>query len=290
MIRKNIFVAVILFITYEFFLRVTDITWDTSQNDKSANIISVQNLLYNYSKKELSEDTVVIGTSVSRKLILDSMGKHFISVAFNAWNTYDGLELLRRGGKKPACLLVETNYAKNQILPPEISGNLDPLAYYSGKIFRSLQLRNQPAGLLIGWGKKLMKVRIEKLKEEKRANVSLYQFNLRMNKEKMNESIPDSVLTRRFMVLRSLIEGFQKENIQVVFFEVPVNEELQHTTSMEQVREYFYTYFPKNEFRYIPSPPENNYTYSDGVHLSQQSALRYSIYLKNELYNLRSDK
>jgi hypothetical protein len=286
MIRKSIFIAAFLFISYELFLRKADITWDTSQNDKSANIISTQNFLYNYSAQEMSEDTVIIGTSVSRKLITDSMGKHFISLAFNASNAYDGLELLKLSGKKPACLLVETNYAKNQILPPEIENNLKPLSYYSGKFFKSLQLRNQPTGLLVGWGKNMMRTRIEKLKNEKMANVSLYQFNLQMNMEKMNESIPDSVLTIRFIVLRSLIEGFQKNNIKVIFFEVPVNEELQNTTSMVEVRKYFYSYFPKSEFQHIPLPAENNYSYSDGVHLSLQSALSYSIYLKNKLHNL----
>jgi hypothetical protein len=282
-------IAAFFFITYESLLRITHISWDTSQNDKSANIISTQNFLYDYSEQEISMDTVIVGTSVSRKLITDSMGKHFINLAFNAWNTYDGLELLKLSRKRPACLMVETNYAKNQILPPEIESNLEPLSYYSGKIFKSLQLRNQPTGLLIGWGKNLMKDRIEKMKDEKRANVALYKLNLQINKEKMNESIPDSILTKRFKVLKSLIEGFQKDHIKVVFFEVPVNDELQNTASMVEVRNCYYTYFPKNEFCYLPMPVENNYTFSDGVHLSPQSALKYSIYLKNELHNLEPD-
>src|SRR5664279_3530391 len=126
MVWKSLFIAIILLVVYEFILRVSDIQWDTSQNDKSTNIISTQNFLYNFSEQELSEDTVIVGTSVSRKLITDSLGKHFISLAFNAWNTYDGLELLRLSGKKPACLLIETNYAKNQILPVEIESNLQP--------------------------------------------------------------------------------------------------------------------------------------------------------------------
>jgi hypothetical protein len=290
MVRKSILIAVILFCTYEIFLRFTNIHWDTSQNDKSANIISVQNFLYDYSNREIMGDTVIIGTSVSRKLVTDSLGAHYINLAFNAWNTYDGLELVKRSGKKPACLLVETNYAKNQILEPEISDNLSPISYYSGKIFKSLQLKNQPVGLLIGWGKKLMKARIDQLKEEKRQNATLYQLNLAMNRQKMNEPIPDSVLTKRFVVLKSLIGGFDADHTGIVFFEVPINEELQNTASMAEVREHFYAYFPKSEFRYIGSPAGSGYVYSDGVHLEQKSALEYTLYLKNKINELGPGK
>jgi hypothetical protein len=284
MIRKSMVIAAILLLIYELFLRMADIPWDTSQNDKSANIISAQDFLFNYSDQEISKDTVIVGTSVSRKLIMDSLGSHYISLAFNAWNTYDGLELIKLSRKKPACLLIETNYAKNQILPAEIESNLKPISYYSGKWFRSLQLRYQPTGLLIGWGKNLMKSRIEKLKEEKRTNKALYQLNLQTNMEKMNEKIPDSVLNKRFAVIKSLLTTFKNDNIQIIFFEVPVNEELQHTTSMNEVRQYFNIYFPKTEFRYVPLPADNDYFFSDGVHLAPQSALKYTHYLRNELH------
>jgi len=272
-----------LFIAYELFLRVTTIQWDTSQNDKSANIISIQDYIYSYSRKQLREDTVIVGTSVSRKLITEALGKGYINLAFNAWSNFDGLELVKINGKKPSCLLIETNYAKNQILQPEISKSLDPISYYPGEIFRSLQLRNQPAGLLVGWGKNLMKTRIDKLKEKKRENVDLYKFSLQMNKEIMMLPIPDSILVKRFTVLKSLIDGFKKESVGIIFYEVPVARELGETTSLLQVRSYYHTYFPPGEYKYIPMPVTENYIFSDGVHLSAKSALEYTLYLKSEL-------
>jgi hypothetical protein len=289
MIRKSILIAASLFLLYEFFLRSSTIRWDTSQNDKSANIISVQNFLYDFSKDEMAEDTVVVGTSVSRKLVMDSIGVHFISLAFNAWNTYDGLELIKLSKRKPACLLIETNYAKSQLLEPEISSNLAPVSYYSGKVFESLRLRNQPTGLLIGWGKNLLKERIEKLKEEKRSNVSLYQLNVQMNKDQMNKTIPDSILSKRFKVLKSLVDEFKSENIDVIFFEVPVGKELTNTTSMREVRNYYFNFFPINDYIHIAPPDENHYSFSDGVHLSPQSAVDYCSYLRKALSNLKNN-
>lgn len=290
MIGKSLFTAFALFLFYEFFLRETQITRDNSQNDKSANIISVQNFLFGYSDQDISNDTLIVGSSVSRKIITDSLGKNFINLAFNAWSTYDGLELIKLSGRKPACLLVETNFVKNQVLEPEITGNLEPISYYSGKTFKSMQLNNQPVGLLIGWGKNLMSARIEKMKEEKRTNVKLYNLNLQMNSESMNKSGPDSVLRRRFNVLKNLISGFKKENVAVIFYEIPFDQRLEEAASVVKVRYYFKEYFPPSEFDYIPLPPSGNYTFSDGVHLSPRSALEYTLYMKTQINYLRTKR
>ena len=284
MISRSILVVAVLFIAFELFLRATYIPWDTSQNDKSANIISVQDYIYHYSANQLKQDTVIVGTSVSRKLITDTLGQHYVNLAFNAWSSFDGLELVRINDKKPSCILVETNYAKNQILQPEISGSLDPVSYYPGITFKSLQLRNQPTGLLIGWAKNLLKARIDRLKEKKRENTDLYNFSLQMNRQIMNQPISDSILNKRFIVLRSLIDGFKKDGVHIVFYEVPVDKELRETTSLVQVRTYFHRYFPENENQYIPSPEDAHYVFSDGVHLGAQSALDYTLFLKSELH------
>jgi hypothetical protein len=286
MIRKSIILCLILFIVYELFLRVANIHWDTSQNDKAENVISAQDFIFNYPAKEISGDTVILGTSVSRKLVTDSLGKHFINLGFNAWSSYDGLELVKMSKKKPACLMIEMNYVKIQILQPEIVDNLKPISYYSGRLFKSLHLRNQPVGLIVGWGKNLMNDRIIALKEKKREDTALYQSNLRLNREIMNETVPDSVLNARFVKLKSLIDGFKKENVGILFFEIPVSKELENTASMLAVRRFFNAYFPKNEYQYIPRPAENDYVYSDGVHLSLGSALDYTLDLRKELNKL----
>jgi len=102
----------------------------------------------------------------------------------------------------------------------------------------------------------------------------------------MNETVPDSVLNQRFVKLKSLIDGFKKENVGILFFEVPISKELENTASMLAVRRFFNEYFPRNEYQYIPRPVENHYVYSDGVHLSLGSALDYTLDLKKELNEL----
>jgi len=230
---------------------------------------------------------VILGTSVSRRLITDSLGRHFINLSFNAWTVYDGLGVVKMKGKPPACLLIETNYVRSLVLQPELSGIMEPISYYSGRMLKSMQLANQPAGLLVGWGKSRFQSRIDAFKEKKRQDTGLYNLNIRQNVGIMNEITPDSILIKRFAGLKQLFEQFQEEGTSIIFYEVPIDHRLRQTNSMVEVRKYFNDYFPKKDFRYISLPEKDNYIYTDGVHLNKESALAYTLYLKQELNKLK---
>lgn len=287
MIKKSIITAVVLLIAYEAVIRFAGIKWDTSQNDKSANLISAQNFIYNLSDDEVKNDTLIIGSSISRKLVTGSLGKNYFNLAFNAWSSYDGLELLRITGKKPACILVETNVVGYQSLQEDVKGSLSPVSYYSSVTFKSFQLQNQPVGLLVGGIKEKLKARMDAMRKLKRQDQALYDYNIKLEKEKQAIALPDSEMVKRFTVLKELITGFKKQNIQVVFFEVPFDNELENTAIMQQNRKYFSQYFPVSEYKYVQLPPVNNYVYSDGLHLSLESALPYTLYLKTALEKLK---
>lgn len=288
MIKKSIITAVVLIIAYEAVIRLAGIKWDTSQNDKSANLISAQNFIYNLTDEAVKKDTLIIGSSISRKLVTDSLGKNYYNLAFNAWSSYDGLELLRITEKKPACILIETNVVGYQSLQEDVKGSLSPVSYYSSKTFKSFQLQNQPVGLLVGGIKEKLKARMDEMRRLKRQDQALYDYNIKLEKEKQMKALPDSEMIKRFTVLKDLITGFKKQNIQVVFFEIPFDNELENTAVMQQNRTYFNRYFPEAEYKYVQLPPVNNYVYSDGIHLSLESALPYTLYLKTELEKLKT--
>lgn len=288
MIKKSIIIAIVLLAAYEAVIRFCNIKWDTSQNDKSANIISAQNFIYNLSNEQTAADTLIIGSSMSRKLVNQELGKNFYNLAFNAWSAYDGLELVKLTKRKPACLLVETNVVGNQSLSEAVEGSLSPVSFYSNKTFTSFQLQNQPVGLLVGSIKEALKAKIEAMKQQKRQDTALYKLNIANEKNVQQKPLPDSVYENRFTVLKNLVEGFQKQGIPVLFFELPVDAELIHTATAEKNRYYFKKYFPESEYRHIALPAENKYIYSDGIHLSLQSAPVYTKYLKEELEKIKS--
>jgi hypothetical protein len=288
MIKKSIIVAIILLLAYEAVIRFCAVKWDTSQNDKSANLISAQNFIYNISENEVKGDTIILGSSISRKLVTGMLGNNYYNLAFNAWSAFDGLELIKLTQKKPACLLIETNVMSNQPLPRDITNGLNPVSYYPNKFFKSLQLQNQPVGLIIGAVKENLKERMEEMKRKKRENQELYNYNLKLEKEKQTKTFTDSEYTTRFEKMKTLVQEFRKQNVEVIFFEIPFDPELEHTAAIEKNRRYFKQYFPEPEYRHIALPAVNNYVYSDGLHLSLQSAPEYTAYLKNEIDKLKN--
>lgn len=290
MIKKSIITAIVLIAAYEAVIRLCNIKWDTSQNDKSANVISAQNFIYNLSNEQTAADTLIIGSSMSRKLITDSLGKSYYNLAFNAWSAYDGLELVKLTKRKPACLLIETNVVGNQSLSEAVSGSLSPVSFYSNKVFTSFQLQHQPVGLLVGSIKEALKAKIEAMKLQKRQDTALYKLNIANEKKVQQKPLHDSVYENRFAVLKNLVEGFKKQGIPILFFELPVDTELMHTAMTEKNRQYFKKYFPESEYTHIALPAENNYVYSDGIHLSINSAVEYTQYLKTKINQLKTNK
>jgi len=290
MVKKSILIAIILLVGFEIFIRVSNIPTDTSQNDKSANLISAQNFIYNLPATEVEKDTVIIGSSISRKLVTDSLGKNFYNLAFNAWSSYDGLQIVKLTKKKPACLLIEMNIVGNQHLQEDVVNSLDPISYYPNKTFKSLQLQNQPVGLAIGYLKDKLKARMEEMKKKKRENEELYKLNVKMKKEEFMHTLPDSVFENRLAVLKTLIDEFKAQNIGIVFFEAPFDGELEQTAAVLTTRKYFQRYFPDTAYTYLPMPAVNNFVYSDGLHLNIESAMTYTLFLKNELNSIKNKK
>jgi len=281
MVVRSLIIVAVLLIIFEISLRLWPVNWDTSQNDKSANLIGAQNFVYNSFTTNLDNDTIIVGSSISRKLIMDSLGENFTNLAFNGWSSFDGLDLLKRSNKIPSCILIEANSLREVVTQEEIINIFDPLYSYK-KYIKSTQLQNQPVGLLIGFLKDQMKSKILASKKLKRSNVSLYNHSIDMIKEEYSTALGDSICVRRLDRLKSIVEEFEKENVTIVFFEVPIDTALMNTVFMTSARGYYHKYFPDSLYTRI-YPPVNNYIYSDGIHLMPKSATDYTNFIKKSL-------
>lgn len=286
MIKKSILLFLILFALYEIGIRAFDVKWDTSQNDKSANLINAQDFIYNTGADELFNDTVIVGSSVSRKLITEELGANYHNLAFNAWGSFDGLDLLARRNARPACILVEMNFVGEQDVKEGIRNSLEPVSYYSNSFFKSLQLKNQPVGMLVGSLKMAMKDKMEAAKNKKRENLDLYNYTRDMAKAQFMKGISDSALQNRFMGLKKLVDHFTANGVKIIFFEIPLDSTLENTTLLENNRKYFHRFFPDEKYAYITLPGQNDFVYSDAVHLMPASALDYTHYLRTQIADL----
>jgi hypothetical protein len=165
----------------------------------------------------------------------------------------------------------------------EIINIFDPILSYK-KLIKSIQLQNQPVGLLIGFLKDQMKSKILASKKLKRSNETLYNYSIKMIKTEYSKALADSISIRRLSKLKEIVKEFEMQNVKIIFFEVPIDTALMHTTYMDSARNYYTNYFPDSVYGHI-YPPVNNYIYSDGIHLLPESATDYTNYLKRSLTN-----
>ena len=286
MIFRSLIVVIVLLIIFEISLRVCIVNWDTGQSDKSANLIGAQNFVYNYSKLDLSKHTIIVGSSKSRKLIIDSLGENIISLAFNGWGAYDGLDLLKRSKSLPSCILIEKISYGNVVTQQEIVSIFDPLYSYK-EFIKSTQLQNQPVGLLVGFLKDQMKAKILASKKLKRSNVGMYNSSIQIIKKNYSKPFDNSTCTSSLDKIKSMVNEFENKNVKIIFFEVPIDASLMHTSFMDSARNYYTKYFPQSAYSNI-DPIINNYVYSDGIHLLPESALEYTNFLKKCLFKINS--
>ena len=100
------------------------------------------------------------------------------------------------------------------------------------------------------------------------------------------KEIPDSLLQQRFYALKELVAELKQQGKGIIFFEIPMAPSLENTTQIAINRNYFHQFFPETLYQYVSLPKVNNYIYSDGIHLSAESATDYTYYLKKQINEL----
>ena len=89
-------------------------------------------------------------------------------------------------------------------------------------------------------------------------------------------------IDKRIALLEKYVHYLMKQNIQVVFFEMPIEEELCSTPRTNFLRNELQKKFPVGSFLYIQSPDCKYFTTKDGIHLEDESAILYTQFLLEE--------
>ena len=235
------------------------------------NQIRAQRFLY-----EKSSDTVIVGTSLSARILLDSL-KNVSSCAFSACVVEDGLRLILSKDVIPHYVLIETNYilrpSNGELVKVNTQGPLPLLRNY----IPILREQNAPISLI---GYCFMQgalapadtVDLERL--HKSIENRILEDNTHFLTEKMQKG--------RMNVIMSLISKLEKRGAKIALFEMPLNDSLKYVRSNEQTRQAVIRMFPKEKYIYLPNDT-STYLTNDGEHLDAEGQRRYSHYLKEIL-------
>lgn len=232
------------------------------------NQIRAQRFLY-----EKSSDTVIVGTSLSARILLDSL-KNVSSCAFSACVVEDGLRLILSKDKLPHCVLIETNYilrsSNEELVKVNTQGPLPFLRNY----IPILREQNAPicfVGSIFMQGALAPADTIDMKRLENSIDRRISEDYIRLQTRK---EVLDRIAT-----IVSLIRKIESRGSRIILFEMPLNARLKHVKSNDQTRFAVIKAFPPDKYIYLPTDT-SNYITTDGEHLDADGQRRYSHFLK----------
>lgn len=278
MIRRSLLVFAVLVIGYALYIRFGKPELSTVQHQASGNRISAEQYIF---APDVPDATVIVGSSLSFRIALDSLPPHTSNLGFGGLTVYDGLELVRRSGKKPKRVVVETNMIFKEADRAFLDAVFQPGLFELRKAVPMLREENQPSGVLVGYVKRSMK---EGAAVDAQADSMAVSENLLNTNRGIFAKLPaDSTQQRYLSTLEHEVKALEANGAEVIFLEVPISEELMASPLARRTREVIMQHFPGHTFL----RSDRTWRTTDGLHLQWHNAQRYSRWLGSELRGLR---
>ncbi|GAB4031082.1 hypothetical protein [Spirosoma gilvum] len=279
MARKAILTTLLFLLVYSLFIYAfKDQIHRTGLTVQQNNIVKAEEFLYENGKLA---DTIVIGSSMSNRLLFDSLPGHYYNLSLEGLASVDGLGLIVRAKHRPRLLLIETNsmdrLQDTAFFAALTKPNWDKVREY----MPFTMLKYQPIGvikaLLRDWGSS--KPLIEGTESVDTSFVSkLIQARL----IDMQRIPSENEMQAKIDIAAAAIRNLRELGTQVIFFEMPTDPRIRNSTLSSQIRQLVRLTFPEATYQYIQFPADF-YQTTDGVHLPQAECARYTRYLYNQL-------
>ncbi|HQW04714.1 MAG: hypothetical protein IPH05_01295 [Flavobacteriales bacterium] len=277
MIRRAFLVFLILTIGYALFVEFVKVDRDTSQHQASGNRIKAEQFVFGTDDPDA---TVIVGSSLSFRIILDSLPAGTSNLGFGGLSIYDGLELIRRSGKHPARVLIETNMLFKEPDHSFLDAVFAPGLYALRREIPILQEENQPTGVLVGWLKEQLRT-VPDASATGTDSMAMSQTLFDTNMASFAVVPPDSVQDRYLDLLATEVAALEAQHIEVIFMEVPVSPEITASPLAMRSRAMIEARFP--DHRFLRTDPNITWRTADGLHLEPHNAQRFSSWLAKAL-------
>lgn len=276
MIRRSLLVFAALVVGYALYIKFGKPELNTVQHQASGNRISAERYVF---APEQADETVIVGSSLSFRIAMDSLPSYTNNLSFGGLTVYDGLELVRRSGKRPKRVLVETNMIFKEADRAFLDAVFQPGLYELRKAAPILREENQPSGVLVGYIKRSLKEEGAGPGAAEPDSMAMSENLLNTNRGIFGKLPPDSTQQRFLNSLSQEVNALEANGAEVIFLEVPISEELMRSPLAVRAREAVAQRFPSHRF----IRTDRTWRTTDGLHLEWHNAQRYSRWLGAEL-------
>ena len=274
---KSILVLIsLVFIHYVLALNFPNIGSATHQFQD--NIIKVEEYVYN------PKDTVVVGTSLSARILYDSLS-NVQSIAFGGGSPEAGLVLLQRMQSVPKVVLVEKNLITRKCDLRFIDNVTGTTKHFLCSYLPNFREKNKPICMFFG---SLIKL----------SGINSYKAAVNVPEELLTERIVVKIKAikeipidyveyeNRLRTLKWLMDSLEQRGSNFVLFNMPINKKLFDAEKDERIDSLLEKYFPSYDYNYLPCDT-TEYMTTDGQHLSYPEQVRYTSFFKKAIKNIK---
>jgi hypothetical protein len=286
MLRKSLLTALFLIIGYEVLMRSVDAWWSTGQNAPQSSVVRAHDFIY----ATKTYDNIMVGSSIGNRITskvpADSLPESFYNLSFGGQSIFDGLQILKNMGYQPKRIFIEMNVLMRNEDPDLQASLFSPVMYPVKKVMHSWRERNQPMGVLarlplaLDGNPDLQPAApvtgLERTEES-------YQTMLDVQLEAQKNAYPEGYVKDQLKKLKTFVEFFQQQGVQIIFFEVPVDPKLCVMGAPVQLRTMIKAAFEPLGCKFVDMPDCAGYFTTDGTHLEKISVYKYLRYFQDEL-------
>lgn len=267
-----------------------------------SNFIKIQRYAY---QKPSKSNIVLVGSSLTANLEAAYISSHGINLGMSGGSVQTGIQAVRRNPSKPGMLLVEINGTTTEKTDYKLINSIyNPFLYSLRLYFPMLRQEYQPISVFmpqitsLNYKIKSLKDRIiNRLipRNKPPSNRQLFDGNSNVTEKVIAQEVakrkyPLTETQKRLFIeenqsIKSQILQFRKEGVQVVLFDIPLDQQLQNTVTEKQIKALMKEIFPTKNFDWLPEPSPRQWKTSDGIHLVSSDAKDYTDFIRNELLN-----
>lgn len=291
MIKKTLVTFLILFCAYTVIVTyVADPNHAVSEHQWQDNQIKTQTYLFSEND---SINAIIVGSSLSERLHMNML-PHFYNLGLLGLGPIDGLSTIQAKGKFPKYIFIETNHIDRPLSEELKSSVENPLMTPLRRHIISLRDGKQPMGFIaIPYGQKataygvyLLQTALSKISSKQTVQTSETAVNvfdkMLIQAIEYQNKIPLNLDTE-INILKQYVDKASRQGSTVIFFEMPIQQQLCGLPRPIAIRKEIYKHFPKNQYQYINIPDCGEYITTDGEHLDFISAKKYTEYFKKQI-------
>lgn len=254
-----------IFVVYNIYLIVQHPKITMFQNTNQSNISKVQDYIYHE-----SNDIVLVGSSMSNAIDKTFFKDKVYNLSFSGGSSLTGLELIKKSGKTPKIILIESNIIfERNIDNSFIDSIYTPILWEIRRTIPALQEKYQPLNIIISSIKgNVGKSHGQRMSDNR--NETVFNNQMKLKLKNINSKLGN--FTEKLTFLKKNIKEFEKKGTKVYFIELPVEKEIQNSLKYKETRKII-----QRNFNFLDINVNNGvYQTSDGIHLIYRSAYQIS--------------